>query len=64
MFYEMCFHFATSMERIFVLQNLRLKEVVMPESVAQDELKKKQVTLIKQMLCHDPSELFLLLFLL
>lgn len=53
-FYEMCFPFSTIMERILVLQKLRLKDAEIKSHVA-DEKKETQLSLIKLMLDHDPS---------
>lgn len=53
-FYEMCFPFSTIMERISVLQKLRLKDAEIKSHIG-DEKKDKQLSLIKLMLDHDPS---------
>ena len=36
MFYEMCFPFRTNMERIYVIQNLRQKDVILSEEINQE----------------------------
>lgn len=57
MFYEMCFPFSTNMERIHVIQNLRLREMVFNENIDQ-QIYQKQVRLIREMLNHDPSKIY------
>ena len=54
MFYEMCFPFSTNMERIYVIQNLRSKEIVISANLNVDGYE-KQLSLIKSMLNHDPN---------
>ena len=39
--YEMCFPFSTNMERIYVIQNLRLKEIVLNENINQQAYEKQ-----------------------
>jgi serine/threonine protein kinase len=56
MFYEMCFPFSTNMERIHVIQNLRQKEIIINESTSLAEKSKIQISIIKSMLNHDPSQ--------
>lgn len=36
MFYEMCFPFRTNMERIYVIQNLRQKEIILSDEINQE----------------------------
>lgn len=43
MFYEMCFPFATNMERIHVLKDLRLKEMIINPNIISQKQYEKQV---------------------
>jgi translation initiation factor 2-alpha kinase 4 len=55
MLYEMFFAFPTNMERIYVLQNLRLKEILFDQKIDQQAFA-KQIKLLKAMLNHDPTK--------
>ncbi len=55
MLYEMFFAFPTNMERIHVLQNLRLKEILFDPKIDQQAYA-KQIKLLKAMLNHDPTK--------
>ncbi len=54
MFYEMNFSFSTNMERIYVIQNLRHKDIILSANL-NTECFEKQITLIRSMLCHDQN---------
>ena len=54
MFYEMNFPFSTNMERIYVIQNLRHKDIIVSTNLNVDG-HEKQLNLIKSMLNHDPN---------
>ena len=54
MFYEMNFPFSTNMERIYVIQNLRHKDIILSANL-NTECFEKQITLIRSMLCHDQN---------
>ena len=43
MFYEMWFPFPTNMERIYVIQNLRQKEIILSETILNQPQFEKQV---------------------
>lgn len=51
----MCFPFSTNMERIHVIQNLRLKDIKFSQTL-NEQLYEDQIKLIKDMLNHDPSK--------
>ena len=55
MFYEMCFNFSTNMERIHVIQYLRMKDAEIKSHKQDDNNKENQLILIRMMLNHDPS---------
>jgi serine/threonine protein kinase len=55
LFYEMCFPFATTMERIYVIQKLRQKEIIFPDNIDTQKYE-KQIKLIRSMLQHDPNK--------
>lgn len=44
MFYEMWFPFPTNMERIYVIQNLRQKEIILSETILNQPQFEKQVS--------------------
>lgn len=54
-FYEMCFPFTTRMERIYVIQNLRQKDILTNENVVEITDFEKKIHLVKIMLNHDPN---------
>lgn len=41
MFYEMWFPFPTNMERIYVIQNLRQKDIILSDSLNQQQYEKQ-----------------------
>ncbi|XP_026672144.1 uncharacterized protein LOC108628228 [Ceratina calcarata] len=54
--FEMCYKpLATGMERIKVLHNLRLKEIVLPPEIQQSDMS-RQVHILRWLLNHDPSQ--------
>ncbi len=54
-FYEMCFSFTTKMERNYVIQNLRQKEILITQNIHSIEDYEKKIILVKMMLNHDPA---------
>lgn len=52
-FFEMCYHLSTGMERAHILNGLRLADVVFPSDFSQKKTTERKI--IRSLLSHDPK---------
>lgn len=53
-FFEMCYHLSTGMERAHILNGLRLADVVFPSDFSQKKTTERRI--IRSLLSHDPKK--------